>query len=63
MSSQADGYEWEDFCNYFADWRQQMQDCQDVRVNMMMTNNNKAIIDHTSPALCTPITPFLADME
>jgi len=22
---------------------------------------NKAIVDHTSPALCTPITPFPAD--
>ena len=22
---------------------------------------NKAIIDHTSPALCTPVTPFPAD--
>ena len=24
---------------------------------------NKAIVDHTSPALCTPVTPFAADME
>ena len=23
--------------------------------------NNKAIVDHTSPALCTPITPFPVD--
>jgi len=24
-------------------------------------NSNKAIVDYTSPALCTPITPFPAD--
>ena len=24
-------------------------------------NNNKAIVDCTSPALCTPVTPFPAD--
>jgi len=30
-------------------------------VNFLIKQLNKAIIDYTSPALCTPVTPFPAD--
>jgi len=32
-----------------------------IKVNQVKTNATKAIIDYTSPALCTPVTPFPAD--
>ena len=30
-------------------------------MNFLIKQLNKAIIDYTSPALCTPVTPFPAD--
>jgi len=36
--------------------------CQQMLAAMKhVASDNKAILDHTSPALCTPITPFPAD--
>jgi len=34
---------------------------QKFKMNQVKTNIKKAIIDYTSPALCTPVTPFPAD--
>ena len=53
-------------CN-IADYRCRLCGChrQSVKRGQQTAQNviNKAIVDHTSPALCTPITTFATDME
>jgi len=39
---------------HFVQWKK-------IKVNQVKTKVNKAIVDYTSPALCTPVTPFAAD--